>query len=208
MNLKEHVFAPIIDDNPLTVQILGLCSVLAVSRTIETALIMSAAVISVLIFSNLAVSALRTVMPRSIRLIIEVTLVASAVIIVDEVLKVYAPAASQTLTIFVGLIITNCIVLGRAESFALYNPVHRSLADALGNGFGYGMILLLVASVRELLGSGSLMNNAILPADFPLNRLMSISPSAFFILGLIVWGLRVWRPPPVHAKSHAGKAPS
>ncbi|MFQ5983402.1 MAG: Rnf-Nqr domain containing protein [Woeseiaceae bacterium] len=132
MRIDKRILVPVIDDNPITVQILGLCSALAVSRSLEPALIMAVAVIGVLIFSNVAVSTLRNVMPRSIRLIIEVTLIASAVIVVDEVLKVYARDASQVLSIFVGLIITNCIVLGRAESFAMHNRVTPSFMDALG----------------------------------------------------------------------------
>jgi len=191
---RKRIFAPIVDENPITVQILGLCSALAVSSSLEPALIMAAAVIVVLTFSNLAVSALRSVMPGSIRLIIEVTLVASAVIVVDEVLKVYAPGTSEVLTIFVGLIITNCIVLGRAESFAMHNPVLPSLADAVGNGIGYAAILLIIAATRELFGNGSLLGTAVLPDALPRNEMMLYAPSAFFILGLIVWAIRVWRP--------------
>jgi Na+-transporting NADH:ubiquinone oxidoreductase subunit D len=194
MRIGKQILAPVVDENPITVQILGLCSVLAVSRSLEPALIMAGAVAAVLAFSNVAVSALRTVMPHSIRLIIEVTLVASAVIVVDEVLKVYAPEASQVLTIFVGLIITNCIVLGRAESFAMHNPVLPSFLDAVGNGIGYAAILLFIAATRELLGNGSLLDRVILPDDFPKNEMMLYAPSAFFILGLVVWAIRAWRP--------------
>jgi Na+-transporting NADH:ubiquinone oxidoreductase subunit D len=168
--------------------------VLAVSRSLEPALIMAGAVVAVLVFSNVAVSALRTMMPHSIRLIVEVTLVASAVIVVDEVLKVYAPEASQVLTIFVGLIVTNCIVLGRAESFAMHNPVLPSFLDAVANGIGYAAILLFIAATRELLGSGSLLDRVVLPDDFPKNEMMLYAPSAFFILGLVVWAIRTWRP--------------
>jgi Na+-transporting NADH:ubiquinone oxidoreductase subunit D len=194
MRIDSKILAPIIDNNPVTVQILGLCSALAVSRSLEPALIMSVALIAVLVFSNIAVSALRSVMPHSIRLIIEVTLVASAVIVVDEMLKVYAPEQSRVLTIFVGLIITNCIVLGRAESFAMHNPVWPSFLDALGNGIGYAAILLFIAATRELFGNGSLFGKAILPDAFPRNEMMLYAPSAFFILGLVVWAIRSWRP--------------
>lgn len=194
MRIDRQILAPIIDNNPVTVQILGLCSALAVSRSLEPALIMSVALIVVLVFSNIAVSALRSVMPHSIRLIIEVTLVASAVIVVDEVLKVYAPEQSRVLTIFVGLIITNCIVLGRAESFAMHNPVWPSFLDALGNGVGYAAILCFIAAIRELFGNGSLFGIAILPDAFPRNEMMLYAPSAFFILGLVVWAIRCWRP--------------
>lgn len=194
MRIDKRILVPVIDDNPITVQILGLCSALAVSRSLEPALIMAVAVIGVLIFSNVAVSTLRNVMPRSIRLIIEVTLIASAVIVVDEVLKVYARDASQVLSIFVGLIITNCIVLGRAESFAMHNRVLPSFADALGNGIGYAWILLTIAAIRELFGTGALLNITILPDSYPKNDMMLYAPSAFFILGLIVWAIRSWRP--------------
>jgi len=193
-NYRNRILKPLIDDNPVTVQILGLCSALAVSNSLRPALIMAASVIAVLIFSNVTVSLLRGLMPRSIRLILEVTLIASAVIVVDEVLKAYAPGTSQILSVFVGLIITNCIVLGRAESFALHNPVTDSLADALGNGLGYAVILISIAAIRELIGAGTLLDRAILPHAYPKNALMLYAPSAFFILGLIVWGIRSWRP--------------
>ena len=205
MRFYKRFPGPIIDDNPITVQILGLCSVLAVSRSLEPALIMAAAVIAVLIYSNVAVSVLRTVMPRNIRLIIEVTLVASAVIVVDEILKAYAPEASRVLTIFVGLIITNCIVLGRAESFAMHNRVLPSLADALNNGVGYAAILLFIAATRELLGNGSLLNVKVLPDAFPRNDMMQYAPSAFFILGLVVWAIRSWHPEQAEQPAHSAE---
>ncbi len=142
-------------------------------------------------------------MPRSIRLIIEVTLIATAVIVVDEVLKVYARDASQVLTVFVGLIITNCIVLGRAESFAMHSRVLPSIADALGNGVGYAGILLTVAVIRELFGTGALFSIPILPDTYPKNDMMLYAPSAFFILGLIVWAIRSWRPAQAEQPEHS-----
>jgi Na+-transporting NADH:ubiquinone oxidoreductase subunit D len=187
---KHRIIQPILDDNPITVQILGLCSALAVSSSLRPALIMAASVFVVLIFSNVAISGLRHAMPKSIRLIIEVTLIASAVIVIDEILKAFAPDASRVLSVFVGLIITNCIVLGRAESFALHNPVRASLADAIGNGLGYAVILIIVAGVRELLGNGSLLDYTVLPPDFPRNAMMVHAPSAFFIIGVLIWGIR------------------
>lgn len=185
---------PWLDDNPVTVQILGLCSALAVSNSLRPALIMSVSVIAVLIFSNVAISALRHVLPRSIRLILEVTLIASAVIVIDELLKAYAPDTSQILSVFVGLIITNCIVLGRAESFALHHSVLDSLADGIGNGLGYATILIIVATTRELLGSGTLLDVAVFADSYPHNELMLYAPSAFFIIGLVVWAVRTMRP--------------
>lgn len=199
MRLYRQFLTRIVDDNPVTVQILGLCSALAVSRSLKPALIMAAAVIAVLTFSNLAVSALRHVIPKNIRLIIEVTLIASAVIVVDEVLKAYAPDMAQTLTVFVGLIITNCIVLSRAETFAINNPVLPSLADALGNGIGYAAILLVIAAVRELFGTGMLLEVPVLPEGYRANELMSYAPSAFFLLALVVWAIRSLRPQQVEA---------
>lgn len=198
MSYRKAILDPLIDNNPVTLQILGVCSALAVTRELEPALIMSAAVIFVLAFSNACVSAIRNIMPRSIRLILEVTLIASAVIVVDEILRAYAPETSRVLTVFVGLIITNCIVLGRVEAFAMHKPVGLSLADGIGNGLGYSLILVIVASSRELLGSGSLLGYPLLPlaADdgwFEPNQLMLLPPSAFFIIGTIIWAVRSWR---------------
>lgn len=185
--------APLLDDNPITVQVLGLCSALAVSRSLKPALVMAASVIAVLVFANVSVSMLRGILPRSIRLILEVTLIASAVVVVDEVLKAFAPDVSRVLSVFVGLIITNCIVLGRVEAFALHNRVADSFADALGNGFGFASILIAVAAVRELFGNGTLFDHAVLPATFPRNEMMLYAPSAFFLIGLVVWGSRAWQ---------------
>ena len=171
-------------------QILGLCSALAVSNSLRPALIMAVCVLAVLVFSNTVISLLRHLMPTRIRLILEVTLIASAVIVVDETLLAFAPGV---LSVFVGLIVTNCLVLGRAEAFALHNPPGPSIGDALGNGLGYGGILVSVAFVRELTGTGEVMGLQILPAQYPGNELMLYAPSAFFIIGLIIWGLREWR---------------
>jgi Na+-transporting NADH:ubiquinone oxidoreductase subunit D len=198
MSLGRHLTRPLVSENPITVQILGLCSALAVSRSLEPALIMAASVIGVLLFSNLAVSLLRHILPRSIRLILEVTLIASAVIVVDETLKAYLPGISEVLSVFVGLIITNCIILGRAEAFAMQHGALASLADALGNGLGYAVILLSVATVRELLGAGSLLGVQVLPLVedggwFRTVDMMLYAPSAFFLIGFLIWGVRSWR---------------
>ncbi|HSG89068.1 MAG TPA: NADH:ubiquinone reductase (Na(+)-transporting) subunit D [Pseudomonadales bacterium] len=202
--LLRPLVRPLVDDNPVTMQILGLCSALAVSSALEPALIMSLSVTGVLAFSSVSISLLRRVLPRSIRLILEMTIIASAVIVVDETLKAFAPGISAVLTVFVGLIVTNCIVLGRAEAFALHNSVGASLADALGNGLGYSLILLTVAAVRELFGSGTLFEVPILPllADggwYRPNAMMQLAPSAFFLIALIIWGLRSWRTEQVEA---------
>ena len=199
MSYRKDFLNPLIDANPITVQILGLCSALAVTSSLLPALIMSVAVVSVLAFSNVAVSLLRTIMPHKIRLILEVTLIASAVIVVDEVLKAFAPDVSRILSVFVGLIITNCLVLSRVEAFAMHNDVRSSLLDGIGNGLGYSLILIMVGGMRELFGSGSLLGYQVLPvaADggwYRPNELMLLTPSAFFIIGLLIWGIRTLRP--------------
>ena len=198
MPSRRSVLDPLIATNPITVQILGLCSALAVTSSLLPALIMSAAVISVLAFSNVAVSLLRGVIPRSVRLILQVTLIASAVIVVDEILKAFAPEVSRILSVFVGLIITNCIVLSRVEAFAMQNDVRSSLLDGIGNGLGYSLILIPVASVREIFGSGTLLGYPVLPLEsdggwYTPNELLLLAPSAFFIIGLLIWWIRTWR---------------
>lgn len=197
MSYRKVFLEPLIDNNPITLQILGLCSALAVTRSLLPALIMSAAVISVLAFSNVMVSLLRRIIPGSIRLIIQMTLVASAVIVVDEVLKAFTPDVSRVLSVFVGLIITNCIVLSRVEAFAMHNGPWASLLDGIGNGLGYSSILILIGSVRELTGSGTLLGYAVLRTaeeggSFVPNELMLLAPSAFFIIGLLIWLIRSW----------------
>lgn len=193
--LSRHLTRPLVTDNPVMVQILGICSALAVSRALEPALIMAASVLFVLAFANLSVSLLRKIMPRSVRLIVEVTLIASAVVVVDEVLKAYVPHISDVLSVFVGLIITNCIVLGRAEAFAMHQRPAAALLDALGNGAGYAAILLPVAAARELFGAGTLLGYPVLPLVdaggwYQPNELMLYAPSAFFLIALIIWGTR------------------
>jgi Na+-transporting NADH:ubiquinone oxidoreductase subunit D len=218
MRLVRHFVNPLVSENPITVQILGLCSALAVSRSVEPALIMAVCVVGVLVFSNLAVSLLRHLMPGSIRLILEVTLIASAVIVVDETLKAYMPGISEVLSVFVGLIITNCIILGRAEAFAMHHGPLESMADALGNGLGYAVILVGVAVVRELLGAGTLLGVQIFPlleqgGWFRPVDMMLYAPSAFFLIGFLIWGVRSWRreqaeqpefPSAVHGYREAG----
>ena len=197
----HRILDPIVEDNPIAVQILGVCSALAVTTSLLPALIMSVSVISVLIFSNIATSLLRHVMPHSIRLIVEMTVIASAVIVVDQVLRAFAPEVAEVLSVFVGLIVTNCIILGRAEAFAIRNGVMASMADGLGNGIGYSVVLIAVASIRELFGAGSLLGYPVLPTTsaegwFEPNRLMLLAPSAFFVIGLLIWAARSLRPAP------------
>ncbi|MFC2088145.1 NADH:ubiquinone reductase (Na(+)-transporting) subunit D [Calditrichota bacterium] len=193
---KRILTDPLSDNNPITLQILGICSALAVTVQVNTALVMSLAVISVLAISNVAISLLRNNIPSKIRIIVELAVVATLVILVDQILKAYLYDISKKLSVFVGLIITNCIILGRAEAFALQNKPWPSFLDGLGNGLGYAAILLIVATGRELLGSGSLLGYQIIPdwfyaAGYENMGLMVLSPGAFILLGLIIWGQRM-----------------
>lgn len=190
--------SPIFDNNPIALQILGICSALAVTTELATALTMCIALTVVLTLSNVSISAIRNHIPHSIRLIVQITIIASLVIVVDQILKAYAYALSKQLSVFVGLIVTNCIVLGRAESFAMKNDVRSSFLDGLGNAMGYSLILILVAIVRELFGSGTLLGIEILPVVsaggwYKPIGLMLLPPSAFFIIGLLIWILRSWK---------------
>ncbi len=186
---------PLLDENPITLQILGICSALAVTRTATTALVMSLAVTSVLVCSNAAISLLRHEVPRSVRLIIQITVIATLVIIVDQVLQAYFWEQSRALSVFVGLIITNCLILGRAETFAMRSGVAASMLDGLGNGLGYSLILMLVGGARELLGTGRLFGYEVLTlvengGFFEPIGLMLRPPSAFFLIAGILWALR------------------
>ncbi len=195
MKLTERLTDPLIRNNPITLQILGICSALAVTTSLGTALTMSVALTVVLGASSVIISAMRAHIPGSIRLIVQITIIAALVIVIDEILQAYAYETSKQLSIFVGLIVTNCLVLGRAEAFAMHNPPLPSLADGIGNGLGYSLILIVVGTLRELLGKGSLLGQPILPTVenggwFEPLGLMALAPSAFFILGLLVWVIR------------------
>ncbi|MBB5321212.1 NADH:ubiquinone reductase (Na(+)-transporting) subunit D [Marinobacter oulmenensis] len=195
---KQVLFEPIFSNNPIALQILGICSALAVTTSMSVSIVMCLAVIAVTAFSNLAVSLVRTQIPGSIRIIVQMTIIASLVIVVDQILKAYAYEISKQLSVFVGLIITNCIVMGRAEGFAMTNPPFLSFLDGIGNGLGYSAILLFVAFFRELLGAGSLFGFTLLtPVNeggwYVTNGLLLLPPSAFFIIGLAIWGLRTWK---------------
>ncbi|HEY5621020.1 MAG TPA: NADH:ubiquinone reductase (Na(+)-transporting) subunit D [Pontiella sp.] len=184
---KKLLMDPFSDNNPITVQVLGICSALAVTVKLDTAIVMTLALTSVVTLSNLVISLLRNVIPSGIRMIVEMAVIASLVIIADQLLKAYLFDISKQLSVFVGLIITNCIVMGRAEAFALQNPPKASLLDGLGNGIGYGIILIAVAGIRELVGFGSLYNRALLPDQYMGNGLVLLAPGAFIILGLLIW---------------------
>lgn len=202
---KQMLVDPLVDNNPITLQVLGICSALAVTTSLQVAAVMSIAVIFVTGFSSLFISILRHHIPNSIRIIVQMVVIASLVILVDQILKAYAFEISKTLSVFVGLIITNCIVMGRAEAFAMQNPPIPSFIDGIGNGLGYGLILMLVGVVRELFGSGSLFGITILQKVtdggwYVPNGLLLLPPSAFFVIGLIIWAFRTWKPKQVEER--------
>ncbi len=192
---KDLLLSPVVNNNPITLQILGICSALAVTTTMSTSLVMAVSVGIVTALSSMFISMLRHHIPNSIRIIAQMAVIASLVIVVDQLLRAYAFSVSKQLSVFVGLIITNCIVMGRAEGFAMSNGPIPSFWDGIGNGLGYGVILIVVSFFRELLGSGQLLGFTILNTVnnggwYVPNGLMLLAPSAFFIIGLLIWGLR------------------
>ena len=196
---KKVLTGPIVDNNPIALQVLGICSALAVTSSMQNALVMSLAVIFVTAFSNLFISIIRNHIPSSVRIIVQMAIIASLVIVVDQVLKAFSYQLSKELAVFVGLIITNCIVMGRAEAFAMKEKPVVSFLDGIGNGLGYGAILMLVAFFRELLGFGTLFGMEILPLVqnggwYQGNGLLVLPFSSFFVIGLIIWAIRQWKP--------------
>lgn len=196
---KEILIDPILKNNPITLQILGICSALAVTTKMETSVVMSLAVMLVVAFSNLFVSLIRNHIPSSVRILVEMTIIASLVIIADQLIKAFAYDISKQLSVYVGLIITNCIVMGRAEGYALKNPPIESFLDGIGNGMGYAVILLTVGFLRELLGAGKLFGISIFPLTtdggwYQGNGLMLLAPSAFFLIAFFIWVLRTFYP--------------
>jgi Na+-transporting NADH:ubiquinone oxidoreductase subunit D len=196
---KNPLTTPLIRENPVTLNVLGVCAALAITNSLTNSLVMSAALTTVLILSNATISLVRRLLPSSVRLIVQITVIASAVTVIDQFLQAYLPNVAARLTVYVSLIVTNCIVLGRAEACAMQEGVGTSVLDALGNGLGYSLILITVATVRELLGKGTLLGYTILPLDhdggwYHENALMMLAPSAFFIIGILVWGMRSWKP--------------
>jgi Na+-transporting NADH:ubiquinone oxidoreductase subunit D len=195
MNVRETLFSPIIQNNPIALQILGICSALAVTSSLQVSLVMSVALTAVTAFSSFFISSIRMFIPSSIRIIVQMTIIASLVIVVDQILKAVAYDISKQLSVFVGLIITNCIVMGRAEAFAMKNSPIPSFLDGLGNGLGYSFVLIVIGVVRELLGAGSLMGIEILPLVteggwYNPNGLLLLPPSAFFLIGFLIWAIR------------------
>jgi len=195
---REILFDPVFNNNPIALQILGICSALAVTSSLKTAFVMSLALTAVTAFSNLAISIVRNQLPSSIRIIVQMTVISSLVIVVDQLLQAFAYEIAKQLSVFVGLIITNCIVMGRAEAFAMKNPPVSSFLDGIGNGLGYSVVLIFVGAIRELFGSGTLAGVEVLPVVtaggwYQANGLLLLPPSAFFIIGLFIWGLRSWK---------------
>jgi Na+-transporting NADH:ubiquinone oxidoreductase subunit D len=196
---RKILLEPVVDNNPVMLQVLGICSALAVTTSLLPALLMCIAMTSVAALSGAAISTIRNRIPNNIRIIVQITIIASFVIVVDQMLKAYAFETSKQLSVFVGLIITNCIILGRAEAFAMSNSPGLSFLDGIGNGLGYSAVLLVVATLRELFGAGSLFGAQILPLQanggwYEANGLMLLPPSAFFIIGLLIWAVRSARP--------------
>ena len=199
MSTQHPLITPLIKENPLALRVLGLCPALAITNSLTSALVMSAALTVVLVISNTTISLVRKLLPSSVRLIVQITVIASAVTVIDQFLKAFLPDTAARLSVYVALIITNCIVLGRAEGCAMKENVGTSILDALGNGAGYSLILIVVAFQRELVGKGSLMGYQIFePISqggwFPENALVTLAPSAFFIIGVLVWVIRSWKP--------------
>ncbi len=204
--IKGVILKPILDNNPIALQVLGVCSALAVTSKLETALVMCLALTLVTACSSMLISTIRKQIPSSIRIIVQMTIIASLVIVVDQLLKAYAFNTAKQMSVFVGLIITNCIVMGRAEAYAMKNGPVMSFFDGIGNGLGYSAILICVAIIRELFGSGSILGFTLLnPIKdggwYQTNGLLLLPPSAFFIIGLLIWALRTWKPEQVEDAS-------
>ena len=204
-NIKKSIMAPVLDNNPIALQVLGVCSALAVTTKLETAFVMTIAVMFVTALSNFFVSLIRNHIPNSVRIIVQMAIIASLVIVVDQVLKAYLYDVSKQLSVFVGLIITNCIVMGSAEAFAMKSPPIPSFIDGIGNGLGYGFVLITVGFFRELLGSGKIFGMEVLPLVsnggwYQPNGLMLLAPSAFFLIGFLIWAIRTFKPEQVEAK--------
>ncbi len=202
---REALIDPLMDNNPISLQVLGICSALAVTTKLETSVVMSLAVIAVLVCSNLSISLIRNKIPPSIRIIVQLTVIASLVIITDQVLKAFLFDVSKQLSVFVGLIITNCIIMGRAEAYAMANGPGNSILDGLGNGFGYSVVLIFVGFFRELFGTGKLFGLTVLnPINeggwYTPNGMMVLSPGAFFLIAIFIWMNRVWKPDQVEAE--------
>jgi len=203
--MKQVLFGPVLNNNPIALQVLGVCSALAITTKLETALVMSLALTTVCAFSNFFISLIRKQIPSSVRIIIQMTIIASLVIVVDQVLKAYSYEISKQLSVFVGLIITNCIVMGRAEAYAMKSPPFMSFLDGLGNGIGYSVVLIIIGTIKELFGFGTLLGFEILPLVqdggwYQGNGLLILPFSSFFLIGGLIWVIRTIRPAQVEPK--------
>jgi Na+-transporting NADH:ubiquinone oxidoreductase subunit D len=203
--MKKVLFGPVLNNNPIALQVLGVCSALAITTKLETALVMSLALTTVTAFSNLFISLIRHHIPSSVRIIIQMTIIASLVIVVDQILKAYSYEISKQLSVFVGLIITNCIVMGRAEAYAMKSPPFMSFLDGLGNGIGYSVVLIIIGTIKELFGFGTLLGFEILPLIqnggwYQGNGLLILPFSSFFLIGGLIWAIRTVRPAQVEPK--------
>lgn len=203
--MKKVLFGPVVANNPIALQVLGICSALAITTKLETALVMSLALTTVTAFSNLFISLIRNQIPSSVRIIIQMTIIASLVIVVDQVLKAFAYEISKQLSVFVGLIITNCIVMGRAEAYAMKSPPLSSFLDGIGNGLGYSFVLITIAIIKELFGFGTLLGIEILPVVtnggwYQPNGLLILPFSSFFLIGGLIWVIRTFRKEQVEQK--------
>jgi Na+-transporting NADH:ubiquinone oxidoreductase subunit D len=203
--MKKVLFGPILDSNPIALQVLGVCSALAITTKLETALVMSIALTTVCAFSNLFISLIRNQIPSSVRIIIQMTIIASLVIVVDQILQAYSYAIAKELSVFVGLIITNCIVMGRAEAYAMKSPPFMSFLDGIGNGLGYSFVLVVIGTIKELFGFGTILGFEILPLIqnggwYQGNGLLILPFSSFFLIGGLIWFIRTIRPEQVEPK--------
>ncbi len=209
LSTREAFIDPLFNNNPIALQVLGICSALAVTTKMSSALVMCGAVTAVTALSNVSISLLRNRIPSSIRIIVQLTIIASLVIVTDQILKAFIYDIAKDLSVFVGLIITNCIVMGRAEAFAMQNPPKLALIDGVANGFGYSIVLMAVALFRELFGSGSVFGYTILtPVNqggwYVPNGLMLLAPAAFFLIGCFIWAVRAWKPEQIEEEFHIG----
>lgn len=196
--IKKALFEPLFNNNPIALQILGICSALAVTTKMDKALVMCLAVIVVTGLSSFSVSLIRNYIPSSIRIIVQMTIIASLVIVTDQILKAFVYDVAKEMSVFIGLIITNCIVMGRAEGYAMKNPPFMSFLDGIGNGIGYSLILIFVAFFREIFGTGRILGVTLMqPVNeggwYQPNGLALLAPSAFFLIGLFIWALRTWK---------------
>jgi Na+-transporting NADH:ubiquinone oxidoreductase subunit D len=198
--MKQVLFGPILSSNPIALHVLGVCSALAITTKLETAIVMSLALTTVVAFSNLFISIIRNHIPSSVRIIIQMTIIASLVIVVDQVLKAYSYQIAKELSVFVGLIITNCIVMGRAEAYAMKSPPLMSFLDGIGNGLGYSFVLIVIGTIKELFGFGTLLGFEVLPDWYQGNGLLILPFSSFFLIGGLIWFIRTIRPDQVEPK--------